>query len=94
MEWGKEKEGDKKKQANLNVYLQVLNLFNRQNVVNVYGFTGNPNDDGYLASPFAQQNINVQNSPQSFAALYSVKVNSPFNYSRPRVVRIGLQFEF
>lgn len=94
LEWGKQKEGDKKKQANLNVYIQVLNLLNRKNVINVYGFTGNPNDDGYLASPFAQQNINVQNSPISFSTLYSVKVNNPNNYSRPRVIRIGLQLDF
>ncbi|MFN5183781.1 MAG: TonB-dependent receptor domain-containing protein [Bacteroidota bacterium] len=93
LEWGK-KEGDNKKKANLNVYLQVLNLFNRQNVVGVYAYTGNPNDDGYLASPFSQQNINAQNSPIAFTTLYNVKVNNPNNYSRPRVIRVGLQLDF
>ena len=93
LEWGK-KESDNKKKANLNVYLQVLNLFNRQNIVGVYAYTGNANDDGYLASPFSQQNINAQNSPLAFTTLYSVKVNNPNNYSRPRVIRIGLQLDF
>lgn len=94
LEWGKAKEGDKKKQANLNVYLQVLNLFNTKNVVNVFSYTGNPNDDGYLASPLALANINSQISPQAFTTLYSVKANNPNNYSRPRVIRIGLQLDF
>jgi hypothetical protein len=94
LELGKKKTDDKKKMMNLNVYVQVLNLFNTKNVVGVYAYTGNPNDDGYLASPYSQANIGAQVSPQAFTDLYTVKVNNPNNYSRPRVIRIGCQLNF
>lgn len=87
-------EGDKKKMANLNVYLQVLNVLNTKNIINIYSYTGNPNDDGFLADATSQNAINGQINPQSFRDLYSIKVNNPSNYSRPRVIRLGLQFDF
>lgn len=94
LEWGGDKEGNGKKQASLNVYLQVLNLLNTKNVINVYKATGNPDDDGYLASAAAQNTINGQNSAQSFRDLYSVKINDPRNFQRPRVIRLGLVLSF
>lgn len=93
--WGKnEDEKNPRKHANLNVYLQVLNLLNTKNVIRVYKATGNPDDDGYLASPAAQNTIASQVYPQSFVDLYDIKVNNPANYSRPRVIRIGVQIDF
>jgi hypothetical protein len=86
--------GDKRKLANLNVYMQVLNVLNTKNIINVYHATGNPEDDGYLASPEAQNEINSQVNPYSFIDLYSIKVNSPGNYSIPRRIRLGVQFDF
>jgi outer membrane receptor protein involved in Fe transport len=94
LEWGGDKEGNGKKQASLNIYLQVLNVLNTKNVINVYKATGNPDDDGYLASATAQNTINAQNSPQAFRDLYSVKINNPSNYQRPRVIRVGLVLSF
>jgi hypothetical protein len=91
--WGKE-ESDNKKTANLNVYLQVLNLFNSRNVINVYNYTGAADDDGYLASTQGQTGLAVTNSPQAFTDMYNVRMNAPGNYSRPREIRIGLLFEF
>lgn len=87
-------EGDKKKLANLNVYVQVLNVLNTQNIINVYRATGNPNDDGYLTSAQAQSQINGQVSPSSFIDLYTIKVNNPNNYSIPRRIRLGVTFDF
>ena len=46
----KPKEGKEGKQAYLNVYFQILNVLNTKNVVNVYPYTGNADDDGYLVS--------------------------------------------
>lgn len=91
--WGKE-DADKKKSANLNVYLQVLNLFNTKNVLNVYNFTGTPNDDGYLASSQAQSALAITNSAAAFTDLYTIRMNAPGNYSLPRQIRIGVLFEF
>lgn len=90
--WGKE-EGDRKR-ANLNIYLQVLNLLNTRNIINVYKATGNPDDDGYLTSAAAQNTIAAQINPESFVDLYDVKINNPANYSRPRVIRLGIQIDF
>jgi hypothetical protein len=92
--WGK-KDGDDKKSANLNIYLQVLNLLNTKNILNVYNFTGNPDDDGYLASNLGQLYLN--NNPTtaaSFSDQYSIYLNNPNNYSRPRVIRIGVLLDF
>jgi hypothetical protein len=76
------------------VYFQILNVLNTKNVVNVYPYTGNADDDGYLAAPEWQRQINSQIDPQSFRDLYSVYVNNPGNYSTPRQIRFGLMFNF
>ena len=92
--WGK-KDSDSKKTANLNIYLQVLNLFNTRNILEVYNFTGNADDDGYLAS--AQGSLSVNSTPATAAAVndqYTIFINNPINYGRPRTIRIGVLLDF
>lgn len=84
----------KSRMYGVNFYLLILNSLNNQNVLGVYRFTGLPDDDGYLASDVGQQQVAFQISPESFVDMYNVSVNSPFNYSRPRTVRLGLNFNF
>ena len=91
LKWGGE---DKKKSANLNVYLLVNNLFNTLNVVNVYRATGNPDDDGYLAAAEFQASIEQQNDEAAFRELYALKVNNPGNYGIPRTIRLGVKLDF
>ncbi|MDI1356548.1 MAG: TonB-dependent receptor [bacterium] len=93
LEWGRE-DGDNKKTANLNVYLQVLNVFNTRNVMNVYNYTGVPDDDGYLTSTQAKTQLATTNSAAAYADQYAIRVNAGSNYSLPRQIRIGLLFEF
>ena len=88
------KAGDGQKTYTLNVYLQISNLLNTLNVIGVYKFSGNPDDDGYLASAQAQNTINSQISAKAFTDLYSIKVNNPDNYSMPRRIRLGLAMNF
>jgi hypothetical protein len=90
--WGK--NSDNKKTANLNVYLQVLNLLNRKNILNVYSYTGNADDDGYLSSTQAAAALAITNSAVAFSNMYSIRMNNPTNYSLPRQIRIGLLFNF
>ncbi len=90
----KKGEGDNVKSATMNVYLQVLNVLNTKNTINVYPYTGNPNDDGYLTAPEWQREINDQIDPTSFRELYGNFVNNPGNYSSPRQIRLGLIFNF
>jgi len=78
----------------MNIFLQVLNLIGTKNVIDVYPYTGNPNDDGYLTAPEWQRQINSQVDPQSFRDLYGVFVDNPGNYSQPRFIRLGVIFNF
>lgn len=87
-------EGDKAKTANLNIYLLVTNLLNTKNVTGVWRATGNPDDDGYLAAPEFQPEIQRQTDPQSFSDLYALKVDNPFNYGTPRTIRLGARLDF
>ena len=78
----------------INVYLQVLNVFDTKNVTTVYAATGSPSDDGYITSPNAQSVIDRQPSPQAYTDLYGIKVNNPANYDLPRRIRLGVQVNF
>lgn len=90
----KKTEGDNGKSAYMNVYFQILNVLNTRNVINVYPYTGNPDDDGYLSAPEWQREINNQLDPQSFIDYYSMFVNGPGGYSAPRQIRLGVIFNF
>jgi len=83
-----------KKEMVLNVYFEILNILNSKNILNVYRSTGNPDDDGYLAAAEYQAGIAAQVNEESFRTLYSILVNSPYNYSLPRRVRFGVVFGF
>ena len=91
---GGKKEGSKGRDAYMNVYLQVLNLLNSQNVVSVYSSTGNANDDGYLTAPAWQREIYSQVDPQAYIQMYELIVNNGSRYSMPRHIRLGLSFNF
>ncbi|MFO8054384.1 MAG: carboxypeptidase regulatory-like domain-containing protein [Bacteroidales bacterium] len=84
----------KEKQTYLNVYFQILNVLNTANVTNVYSATGSPDDDGFLTAAEFQQQIESQNDPQAFRDLYRTRIQSPYNYSRPRRIRLGVSVNF
>ena len=85
---------NEKKTATFNVYLWVQNVLNTQNVTGVYRATGNPDDDGFIASPEGQQLANQQANPQAFVDQYGIRIQNPDNYSLPRRTRIGVRFDF
>lgn len=91
--WGNGAEDDKKV-AILNVYVDVINLFDKENILEVYEQTGNPDDDGYLADPGNFNSIESQLSPTSFRDYYNIIVNNPGRYSLPRRIRLGVQLSF
>jgi len=88
------KDSKNRKEAYLNIYLQVLNVLNAKNVLGVYAATGNANDDGYLAAAEYQSAINAQIYPQAYRDMYGLYVDSPYNYSLPRRIRLGVSFDF
>jgi hypothetical protein len=72
----------------------VQNLFDNRNVINVYAYTGNPTDDGYLSSALGQEALEGQVNAESFADLYTMKMQNPNNYSIPRRIRLGIGIDF
>ena len=90
---GKDKSGNTKNTF-LNVYVQVLNILNAKNILGVYRATGNPDDDGYLAAADYQALINSQLDSQSYRELYALRLNTPGNYSSPRLIRLGVSLNF
>ena len=89
--WGEEED---QKSAAVNVYLQVQNLLNTANVVNVYQFTGNADDDGYLSTAVGIDDIQSQTDPNAFVDMYTLSLNNPSNFTRPRTVRLGVTIDF
>ncbi len=78
----------------LNVYLVSQNVLNTRNIVNVYRFTGSATDDGFLASPEAEEVLRAQLVQQAFVDQYLAKVQNPSNFSLPRRVQIGAKLRF
>jgi len=78
----------------LKAILTVNNVLNTEDILHVYGYTGKPNDDGYLTSPqglaFAPQQVN----PASYNTIYSFNANSPGNYNYHRTGSIAVEFNF
>ena len=91
-----EENGKKKsKSGYLNVYLDFQNLLNIKNVINVYDYTGNPTDDGYLASSLFMNNASALTLPLVSAMnYYEMAISNPYNYSQPFRVKLGIQFYF
>ncbi len=85
---------EKKKSANLNVYLLVNNLFNFRNVLDVYRATGNAEDDGYLNAAQWQSQIQAQRDVESFTQYYLMRMDNPFNFGIPRTIRLGAKLDF
>ena len=90
----KDEKGEIAKRGMLNVYLEVMNIFNFKNVIYVYEYTGNPDDDGYLAASEYQQQINSQVSVAAYSNYYRMRMMDPYNYTMPTRVRLGVQFSF
>ncbi|MCF8369865.1 MAG: carboxypeptidase-like regulatory domain-containing protein [Bacteroidales bacterium] len=86
--------GNSESSSYLNFYLQVLNIFNTQNILNVFSATGVPDDDGYLAAAEWQREISEQTNEASYRNLYALRIDQPWHYSTPRQIRLGVLFNF
>lgn len=86
--------GKNDRPISMDVYVWVQNLFDNQNVIAVYAYSGNALDDGYLTSAEGVESISAQVDPQAFTDLYTVKMMNPDNYSIPRRIRLGVSFDF
>jgi hypothetical protein len=78
----------------LNAYVLVYNLLNTRDVTSIDGYTGRPDDDGYLTSPQGIQFTQNQSDPISYIDLYSISRMNPNNVNLPRRINLGLQLNF
>ncbi len=76
-------------------FLSIQNVFNTQNIVSVFPFTGQANDDGFLNSSQGQLAVQNQISAQSYTDMYKMLLNSQNSaYGTPRIVRFGMRLFF
>jgi hypothetical protein len=91
----KSKEGSDPFIKTLNVYFRVQNLLDTKNVLNVYRYTGSPDDDGYL--DFYRQDAGDA-IDQNRIDIYTVRLlngeGGTSNYSTPRRAYIGCTLTF
>ncbi len=91
--FGKDYKGDKK-EAILNIYIDISNVLNTLTILDVYSTTGNPDDDGFLSASRNQPFISNQNDPMSYRDYYTMIINNPGRYGLPRQFRLGASFSF
>ncbi|MCH2042659.1 MAG: TonB-dependent receptor, partial [Saprospiraceae bacterium] len=87
--------GEKSKNpVNVNVYFRVQNLLNTRNVLGVYAVTGSPIDDGFLTTEGSPGIALLESSALAYEMLYGLRMNDPFNISKPRRMFLGARFTF
>jgi hypothetical protein len=77
--------------ATVTAYVWVQNLLDQDNVIDVYQFTGAPDEDGYLDSALGLSEFPIGSIGRDY---YSFRLDSPFNYGIPRQTRVGLRLNF
>lgn len=86
--------GDQNSRKTLNVYVYVQNLLGLENIQGVYGWSGDPTNDGYLESKLGQQDIRQNQYPDSFTDIYRIAAQNPDNFALPRRIVLGAAFNF
>jgi len=84
---------------NLDVFVWVLNLLNRENVVFVYETSGDPLSTNWLNTQQGQDFIENNSEPTDNSGLtglekYELRQEDPANYDIPRQIRFGVRLSF
>ncbi|MGB6650183.1 MAG: TonB-dependent receptor, partial [Bacteroidota bacterium] len=77
--------------VDLNVYLWIQNVLNRQNVIGLYTGTGEQNNDGYFQT--SQGQTWAENNGSNAVEMYNYLQNNLNFLSQPRVVRLGVRLD-
>jgi outer membrane receptor protein involved in Fe transport len=78
--------------ANVDFYVWVTNLFDRENATYVYQSSGSPDVTGWLATPEGEK-WTADNGAQA-VEWYNLAQRNPNNFSTPRQVRFGIRTDF
>ena len=76
----------------LTLSLYVLNVFNTENIRDIWITTGQPNDTGYLSTEAGQTYFNGLSATDK--QNYLTREQDFFNYGIPRQMRLGAKIEF
>jgi len=88
------------RKLNFNVYLRITNLFDLDNVINVYRFSESlsPDDTGWLTSTRGQQTLqNVLDlgfTEDNYRSTFLWRTLGQGNYARPRQIFLGMLMNF
>lgn len=81
-----------------NAYFRVQNVFNTRNIVDVFKFSGDAENDGYLQSSFGLDRIRgvaqTGRDVDAFLDAYSWRLLAPGNYTLPRRMYVGIIVDF
>jgi hypothetical protein len=85
--------------VDVNIYLWITNVFNRQNVVQVFNNSSDAYDDGYLATKDgkAQSDGYARHGADKAALyekLYRTMIYNPDHFGEPRQIRLGLRLDY
>lgn len=83
-----------KKVTQLNLFARITNVLNIKNVTSLFGVTGDADDNGYLTDPETQTVIANKLDPDSYRDYYTMSLNTVYNYSRPRMINLGVSYSF
>jgi outer membrane receptor protein involved in Fe transport len=82
----------------IDAYVWVINLLDRENVLTVYEGTGKADETGWLETPAGQTFIETYEEPNDLGytgeQLYEIAQNTPLNYDTPRQIRVGMILSF
>lgn len=78
----------------VNAFVYIQNVLNTRNIVGVDGYSGRPDDNGYLVHPLGTQAAGTQVDPYSYMDLYTINQMNPNNIVTPRRINVGLSFNF
>jgi len=82
---------------NLNAYIWVINLLDTKNIVGVFNTSGDPVDDGWLASTEGGGILNgytTEEDKQMYKDLYLASIYNSGNFGTPRQIRLGIRLDY
>ena len=89
---------ESKRKLFVNVYLRVQNLFDLDNIVNVYPFTQSADDSGWLSTGLGEAALNsaVANgfTEENYLSSFAWRILAPDNYAPPRQIFLGAIVNF
>jgi outer membrane receptor protein involved in Fe transport len=84
----------KEKETHLSFFTEVMNVFDRRNILNVYPYTGKPDDDGYHYELTVDPDGDGPLTVEDVNRYHRLLAKDPQNYDVPRTVRWGIEFIF